>query len=77
MECFRRDELLDWETFQAMYGTALRDGTDDYHAVQVLQRASELGEKHWDDLRKRVIEHVSSPIFCVCRSLCTITCTLI
>ena len=61
MELFRRDELLDWSEFEATFGPVLRDGVDDGPATAVFQRGDTMGEKQWDDFRKRVIEHVSGP----------------
>jgi len=58
LDCFRRDELLDWASFQAKYGPSLREGVSDGPAPSVFG-ADEVGEKQWDDFRKRVIEHVS------------------
>ena len=59
LECFRRHELLDWDTFQSTYGPALREGVADGPASDVFLVGSDLGEHHWQDFRKRVIEHVS------------------
>ena len=58
MECFRRQELLDWHTFQSTYGPALREGLPDCPATDVFPLGTEIGEKHWEDLRNRVVEHV-------------------
>ena len=65
MELFRRDELLDWNEFEATFGPVLRDGVEDGPATSVFQQGDALGERHWEDFRKRVIEHVSnmSPLF--------------
>ena len=60
VELFRRDELLDWSEFEATFGPVLRDSTDDGPATAVFQREDALGERHWEDFRKRVIEHVCS-----------------
>ena len=70
MELFRRDELLDWSDFEATFGPVLRDGADDGPATTVFQRDSTLGEKQWDDFRKRVIEHVSIDMYTVHVSVC-------
>lgn len=59
LESFRRQELLDWDTFQSRYGPALREGAEDGPATTVFVPDTELGERQWQDLRKRVIEHVS------------------
>lgn len=58
LECFRRQELLDWHTFQSTYGPVLREGVSDGPATDVFPPGTEIGEKHWEDLRKRVVEHV-------------------
>ena len=60
VELFRRDELLDWSEFEATFGPVLRDGTEDGPATAVFPREHALGERHWEDFRKRVIEHVCS-----------------
>lgn len=62
LECFKRRELLDWATFQSKYGAALREGVPDCPATGVFAADEELGREQWDDLRKRVIEHVSVDI---------------
>ena len=61
LECFKRHELLDWTTFQMSYGAALREGVADCPATDVFAADVELGREQWEDLRKRVIEHVSGP----------------
>ena len=58
LECFKRQELLDWSGFQLGFGPALREGVSDGPATAVFQTGSELGEQQWEDFRKRVIEHV-------------------
>ena len=58
LECFKRQELLDWSGFQSRFGPALREGVSDGPATAVFQAGSELGEQQWEDFRKRVIEHV-------------------
>ena len=58
VELFRRDELLDWSEFEATFGPVLRDGVEDVPATTVFQRGDALGERQWEDFRKRVIEHV-------------------
>lgn len=60
LECFRREELLDWSQFQATYSQSLRDGVSDGPATSVFTH-DELGEKQWENLRKRIVEHVSEP----------------
>ena len=41
------------------YGVALREGVPDCPATGVFTADEELGREQWEDLRKRVIEHVS------------------
>ena len=66
LECFRRHELLEWTLFQTKYGLVLQEGVPDCPATDVFTD-SELGKEHWEDLRKRVIEHVSeTAVICVC-----------
>ena len=57
LECFRRNELLNWEWFESTYSPSLRDGTPDCPATVVFG-ADEVGRAQWEDFRKRVIEHV-------------------
>lgn len=57
LECFRRNELLEWKLFESTYGPSLREGVTDGPAPAVFA-GGEVGEKQWDDFRKRVIEHV-------------------
>ena len=60
LQCFRRQELLDWSSFQQSYAPVLREGLlpEDCPATAVFTPDTPLGEEHWKDLRKRVIEHV-------------------
>ena len=60
LECFKQRELLDWTTFQMNYGVVLREGVPDCPATGVFSADEELGREQWEDLRKRVIEHVRS-----------------
>ena len=57
--CFKQRELLDWTTFQMNYGVVLREGVPDCPTTGVFAADEELGRLQWEDLRKRVIEHVS------------------
>ncbi|XP_064405875.1 26S proteasome non-ATPase regulatory subunit 12-like [Halichondria panicea] len=57
LECFRREELLDWSDFQAQYGPSLRIGGPDLPPTLTFQPGDEIAEKRWEDFRKRVIEH--------------------
>lgn len=58
LECFRRNELLEWKLFESTYGPSLREGVMDGPAPAVFAVGQEVGEKQWEDFRKRVIEHV-------------------
>ena len=58
LECFRRRELLEWTAFQMSYEEVLRAGLPDCPATDVFVTDTELGREQWEDLRKRVIEHV-------------------
>lgn len=60
LECFKRRELLKWSEFQLKYEEVLREGLPDCPATEVFISDTELGKQQWEDLRKRVIEHVSS-----------------
>jgi len=48
---FITPELIPWSMIQETYGTALRQ-------TSIFLQNDEYGEKHWQDLHKRVIEHV-------------------
>ena len=56
---FRREELLEWSVFESKYGHALREETSDVKATDVFKMGEEMGERRWEDFKKRVIEHVS------------------
>ena len=57
--CFKRRELLQWTSFQMNYEEVLREGVPDCSATNVFTTGTGLGKEQWEDLRKRVIEHVS------------------
>ena len=59
LECFKRRELLQWTEFLVKYEEVLREGLPDCSATEVFATDTELGKQQWEDLRKRVIEHVS------------------
>lgn len=59
MECFRRQELLNWDVFQASYATVLREGIPEEPATGMFTVGTDEGEKRWKDFEKKVIEHVS------------------
>ena len=66
LECFKRRELLQWTEFLVSYEEVLREGTPDCSTTDVFATATELGKQQWEDLRKRVIEHVSSILGILC-----------
>lgn len=51
LDIFTTNELMRWPRTQEVYGSVLRQCDD------VFQAGEPKGEKRWDDLRKRVIEH--------------------
>lgn len=46
---------MNWSVVQQNYGEELRNGTGKY----VFDTVSDDGNKRWEELRKRVVEHVS------------------
>ncbi|KAK9239307.1 PCI domain-containing protein [Lipomyces kononenkoae] len=50
IKCFTVDELMRWPRIDEIYGAQLRK-------VSLFDVSNSKGEKRWDDLRKRVIEH--------------------
>lgn len=61
LECFKRNELLVWVEFQARFAPSLREGASDGPAPGVFG-SDEVGERQWEDFRKRVVEHVSTAV---------------
>ena len=59
LECFIKQELLEWSTFQSAFGALLREGLPDDPATDVFTPGSAKGDEHWEDFKKRVTEHVS------------------
>ena len=59
LSCFTRVELLDWGTFQSSFSDILRMGSGEEPATGVLEPNSDDGDKHWEELRKRIVEYVS------------------
>lgn len=57
LDCFTRVELLNWSNFQVSYGDVLRMGSSEEPATDVLQPNSDDGDKHWEELRKRIVEY--------------------
>ena len=56
---FRRKEIINWEELQSTYTVVLRQGTVEAPPTDVFAMATEDGEDRWQDLKKRVVEHVS------------------
>ena len=54
---FTTSELMQWSKLMSLYETELRDGVQGSPATGVFDRNTEKGAKHWDELRKRVVEH--------------------
>ena len=56
---FTTHELIHWARFKELYEVELCQGTEANPATGVFNRTTEQGQKRWDDLKKRVVEHVS------------------
>ena len=50
---------MNWEELQSTYTVVLRQGTAEAPPTGVFAMATEDGEDRWQDLKKRVVEHVS------------------
>ncbi len=59
---FTTNELMSWSLLKTTYERELRDGTADSPATGVFDKLTERGQKHWEDFRKRVVQHVSKRI---------------
>ena len=57
LKCFTTAELMRWSHIKEMYESELRTGLS---ATGVFEQATDEGKKRWEDLRKRVVEHVSA-----------------
>lgn len=55
---FTTMELMRWSSLVEDYGKELREGSPDSPATDVFTYNEE-GEKRWQDLKNRVVEHVS------------------
>lgn len=55
---FTTMELMRWSSLVEDYGKELREGSPDSPATDVFTQTEE-GEKRWQDLKNRVVEHVS------------------
>jgi len=56
LKCFTTLELIHWVSFCGQYEEALRKGTATNEATGVFDD-TEKGNKAWENLRKRVVEH--------------------
>ena len=56
LKCFTTAELMRWSHIKEVYESELRTGSS---ATGVFEQATDEGKKRWEDLRKRVVEHVS------------------
>ena len=57
LKCFTTAELMRWSHIKEVYESELRTGSS---ATGVFEQATDEGKKRWEDLRKRVVEHVSA-----------------
>jgi 26S proteasome regulatory subunit N5 len=56
LKLFSTTELISWASLVSDFETILRVGTPESPATEVFSK-SEQGEKHWKDLKTRVVEH--------------------
>ena len=56
LKCFTTAELMNWTHLQEVYKAEMSTGKT---ATGVFDFNTEKGKERWDDLRKRVVEHVS------------------
>jgi len=54
---FTTNELIHWVRLKELYETELCNGSAENPATGVFDRTTEHGQKRWDDLKKRVVEH--------------------
>lgn len=57
LKLFTTMELMRWSTLVEDYGVELRKGSPESPATDVFASTEE-GEKRWNDLKNRVVEHV-------------------
>lgn len=55
LKCFTTPELMRWSHIKELYESELRTGAS---ATGVFESDADEGNKRWEDLRKRVVEHV-------------------
>lgn len=60
---FTTMELMRWASLVEDYGKELREGSPESPATDVFSYSEE-AEKRWQDLKNRVVEHVSSAVKC-------------
>ena len=58
MKCFTTPELMRWQQVCAIYEKELKQGTTENPPTDVFTE-TEQGKQRWEDLRVRVVEHVS------------------
>jgi len=56
LEQFTNLELIDYKVFSSQYEAHLRNGTDGITPTSVFEN-TDAGQKRWDDMKKRVVEH--------------------
>ena len=56
LKCFTTAELMRWSHVKEVYESDLKKEPT---ATGVFEPGSDAGDKRWEDLRKRVVEHVS------------------
>ena len=56
---FTTKELIQWSKFQQLYEQDLCIGTLENPVTGVFNRNTDAGASRWDELKKRVVEHVS------------------
>lgn len=54
---FTINELAEWKRFIGLYEKVLCEGIESDPTTGVFDRTTELGNKRWEDLKKRVVEH--------------------
>lgn len=58
LQLFTTPELINWKSLHLKYESDLREATSDITAAEVFGH-NEIGKKCWQDLKNRVVEHVS------------------
>lgn len=58
LQLFTTPELINWKLLHQKYESDLRETTSDTTAAEVFGH-DEIGKKCWQDLKNRVVEHVS------------------